>query len=174
MPFKRTATIAGAGLSLAAWLAGAATSVERVSVQDTPAKPAAVDARGAELAKEVARLHERLRPSVEPHQPGRDLFSFVAPKPRAAAPTTGLLRPAALSEAAPVAPAPPPFKLAGIAEDSGPEGVVRTAIISGRGQLFLAKEGDSVADRYRVTKISAEVIELADLDAGTVLRLALK
>jgi hypothetical protein len=65
-------------------------------------------------------------------------------------------------------------KLSGIAEDVTAEGVSRTAIISGFGQLFLVKEGDSVTDRYRVAKISSDVVELSDLTGGAVLRLALK
>jgi hypothetical protein len=40
--------------------------------------------------------------------------------------------------------------------------------------LFLAKEGENVTARYRVARISSEVVELTDLDDGTVLRLALR
>ncbi len=76
--------------------------------------------------------------------------------------------------AAPVAAPPPALKLAGIAEDAGPGGPIRTAIISGLGQLFLVKEGERVAGRYRVTKIAADLVELADTGDGTVLRLPLK
>ena len=38
----------------------------------------------------------------------------------------------------------------------------------------MAKEGDSVAERYRVVKISSDVVELADLTQGTTIRLALR
>jgi hypothetical protein len=69
---------------------------------------------------------------------------------------------------------PAPLKLSGIAEDEMPDGVVRTAIISGLGQLFLVKEGDSFADRYRVLRVSSDVVELTDLVDGNVLRLALR
>ena len=41
---------------------------------------------------------------------------------------------------------------------------MRTAIISGDGQLFMVKEGEKVTPRYRVAKISADVVELLDLD----------
>ncbi len=69
--------------------------------------------------------------------------------------------------------------LAGIAEDPAPDGggSVRTAIITGNGQLFLAKEGDTVADRgveYRVGNISADSAELIDLRDNTTRRLTLK
>ncbi len=56
----------------------------------------------------------------------------------------------------------------------GPEAPVRTAIVSAPGQLFLVKEGQNVTLRYRVAKISADVVELTDLGNGATLRLALK
>ena len=71
---------------------------------------------------------------------------------------------AAPDEAPIVRPAPPALKLSGIAEDATPDGLVRTAILSGFGQLFLAKEGDNVTERYRVVQISSDVVELTDLD----------
>jgi hypothetical protein len=172
MPFERTATIVGAGVTLVAWLVGATTSDRRTVVEVVAAKSPVLDTRGAELAREVAHLSERLRPAAVPHQPGRNLFSFAAPKPR---PVTAVQpAKAALTEAAPARPAPPQLKLSGIAEDTASGGVVRTAIINARGQLFLAKEGEAVTDRYRVARISAEVVELQDLGDGSVLRLALK
>ena len=175
MPFERTATIVGAGVTLAAWLAGASTSNRSTVVDAPPVKSRtaeAVDLRGAELAREVTHLTDRLRVGAAPRQPGRNLFSFVASKPRAVVPAQPPS--AALTEAAPVRPAPPPLKLSGIAEDAASGGVVRTAIINARGQLFLVKEGEAVTDRYRVARISSDVVELNDLAEGTVLRLALK
>ena len=175
MNLKRTATIAVVGGALAAWLAGAATSTR--SVAHPIAAPAApIDARGAELASEIARLHERLRPTATPHQPGRNLFVFHTPAPRLVAPVPAPPKPA-LSEAAPIAPivAQPALKLAGIAEDPGADGAIeRTAIISGEGQLFMVKEGETVTPRYRVNKITADVVELQDLNDQTLRRLALR
>jgi hypothetical protein len=52
--------------------------------------------------------------------------------------------------------------------------VVRTAIISGEGELFVVKVGDSVTARYVVTTISADVVELTDTSDQTVRRLPLK
>src|SRR6185295_14141878 len=169
---KRTATIAVVGGALLAWLAGAATSNRAIApppiVQRTP-----IEMRGEELAIEIARLQERLRPTTTPRQPGRNLFSFQAARAARMAPIVAAPAPApALVEAPP--PALPALKLAGIAEDEGPEGPLRTAIISGQGQLFLVKEGDSVMQRYRVTKISADVVELIDLGDNSVRRLALR
>ena len=171
---KRTATIVVVGGALLAWLAGAATSNRAIVpppiVQRTP-----IEMRGEELALEIARLQERLRPTTTPRQPGRNLFSFHAATARAArmAPIAAAPAPAPV-EAPPALPALPALKLAGIAEDEGPEGPMRTAVISGQGQLFLVKEGESVLQRYRVTKISADVVELIDLGDNSIRRLALR
>ena len=175
MNVKRTATIAVVGGALAAWLAGAATS-NRSMPPPIVTETAPIDARGAALANEIARLHERLRPSATANQPARNLFVFHAAAPRPAAPIPVAPKPA-LSEAAPLAPvvAQPALKLAGIAEDPGPNGTTeRTAIISGDGQLFMVKEGENVTPRYRVVKISPDVVELADTVDASTLRLALK
>jgi hypothetical protein len=66
------------------------------------------------------------------------------------------------------------LRLVGIAEDPGPDGPIRTAIISGMGQIFFVKEGDSIAGRFRVQQLSGEVAELSDLVDSTTYRLALK
>jgi len=170
---KRTATIVVVGGALLAWLAGAATSNRAIApapiVQRTP-----IEMRGEELAIEIARLQERLRPTTTPLQPGRNLFSFHAAAARAARTAPMVAAPAPAPAPAQAPPALPALKLAGIAEDEGPEGPLRTAIISGQGQLFLVKEGDSVMQRYRVTKISADVVELIDLGDNSIRRLALR
>ena len=172
MNVKRTATIVVAGGAFGAWLYAAATSGNRDRVESLVMKPPAIDSRGAALAVEIARLHERLRPTATPRQPGRDLFSFVSPAPPRPAPVQ---MPTAPPVNAPIArPAPPALKLSGIAEDATPAGLVRTAILSGFGQLFVAKEGDSIAERYRVVHISSDVVELTDVVEGGVLRLALR
>jgi hypothetical protein len=169
---KRTATLVVVGGAAAAWLYAAATSGTRTLAAPPAERALSVDVRGEALATEIARLHERLRPTAAPRQPGRNLFVFSAMRARR---ETAAPRPA-LSEAAVVAPvaAPPPFKLIGIAEDAGPDGPVRTAIVSAPGQLFLVKQGQNVTLRYRVKQISAEVVELTDVGDGSTLRLALK
>ena len=174
MNVKRTVMIVVVGGAFAAWLYAAATSGNRDRVEPLVTKAPEIDGRGAALAVEIARLHERLRPSAMPRQPSRDLFSFGSPAARPA------LVPVPKAVAPPVeAPIvvrtpPPPLKLSGIAEDKTPDGLVRTAILSGFGQLFVAKEGDSVTERYRVTRISSDVVELTDVAEGGTFRLALR
>jgi hypothetical protein len=172
MNLKRTATIAVVGGALAAWFAGAATS-NRAPIAPIVTPSAPFDAHGAALTSEIERLQERLRPSATPRQPGRNLFIYHAPP---AAPPPIVAAKPAISEAAPVfAPPQPSLKLAGIAEDVDADGnPQRTAIISGEGLLFMVKEGESVTVRYRVTKITADVVELMDLATQTPRRLALR
>ena len=168
---KRTMFFGVIGAALAAMIAGAATTgVRRPSplpVVETPG----IELQGAELAAEIARLRERLRPAAEPQEPARDLFRFSAGTPGRADVEVPL---PALEIAPPPLAISAALDLVGIAEDPGADGPVRTAIISGAAELFLAKEGDTVAGRYRVTMIGGAVVELSDLVAGTTIRLALK
>ena len=173
MNFKRTTTI-GVSAALIAWLAGAATSNRAIS---PPAvlHENTIERHGADLAIEIERLHERLAPAVSPRAPGRNLFTFRVAAPRAVTPAPSTA--AAASTIAQSVPAPmslPPLKLSGIAEDPGDDGPVRLAFISGGGQLFMVKEGETVTPRYRVAKISADVVELTDLIDSSVRRLALR
>jgi hypothetical protein len=172
MNFKRTATIALVGGALIAWLAGAATSIHPPStIVRTP--PTAIDERSGALASEIAKLHERLHPTAMPSQPARNLFVYrAAAKPAAPAPSAP--PPAIVEAPAALAPAQPPLKLAGIGEDEGADGPIRVAFISGEGQLFMVKEGEMVTSRYKVAKISADVVELTDLATNTPRRLALR
>ena len=172
MNLKRTATIAVIGGALIAWLAGAATSNHPIAPPPI-ATVQPIDVEGAALANEIARLHDRLKPDAKPAGPGRNLFAFRAAPVRSAPPPIAAPI-AALSEAAPMAPAPPPLTLEGIAEDAGADGPVRTAFISGGGQFFMVKEGESITPRYRVAKISADVVELSDEADHSTRRLALR
>lgn len=175
MNFKRTALLVVVVGALAVWLAAAATSDRRDATQLAVAAPTPIDASSVALAREIARLRDRLRPGVPPHH-GRDLFQFapvasVAPHAVAATPVRPVLP--VLNDAT-AAPQQPALTLIGIAEDATPDGPVRTAIISGSGQLFLVKEGDRVTPRYLVAQISTDVVELTDATDHSARRLALK
>ena len=170
MNLKQTATIVTTGGALAAWLVGGATTNHTVAPAPVVER-APVETKSQELAAEIGRLRDRLRPTSTPRQPGRNLFRFhaapVAPPPVVAAP------------AAPVAAPPPasavvPMRLVGMAEDPGADGPMRMAFINVSGQLFSVKEGESILDQYRVTKITADVVELTGSHDGSVRRLALR
>jgi hypothetical protein len=173
MNFKRAATYGVSGGVLAAMLAGAATSGRRASIAVPVEKSSAADVSGAELAAEIARLRERLRPSATPQQT-RNLFEFS----RGGAPHGVEVRPADAGAVVPASssvqrPAAA-IELIGVAEDPGADGPTRTAILSASGALYLAKEGEPITTRYRVAKIAGDAVELIDVLDGTPLRLALK
>ena len=170
---KRTATIVVVGGALLAWLAGAATSNRAIEPAPVISVPA-IDVSSGALEKEITRLHERLRPTATPTQSNRNLFSFRSAPGRAVpAPSVSAAAPA-LVEAPPLPTPLPPLKLVGIAEDPGADGPMRTAIVVGGGQLFTVKEGEKVTARYRVERISADVVELLDLNDNSLRRLALR
>jgi hypothetical protein len=127
---------------------------ERTNIDASPP----VDVRGAALAKEIDRLHDRAAAGVPPRL-ARNLFHFVTlpPRPAPVVPTVNRA-----SDAAAALPQPA-LKLIGVAEDTAAGGLIRTAIISGPGQVFVVKEGERVTSRYQVARISADVVELQDL-----------
>lgn len=172
MNVKRTVVLGVIGGVLAVWLAAAATSTSRRVAPVVMPKPNVIDASGAQLAAEIARLHERLRPTDTPLR-SRDLFRYSGKESGARR-----VAPEAPVSAPPEPPQPAPLtaqlKLVGIAEDVGDAGPVRTAIVSGFGELFLVKEGEAVTLGYRVSKISPEAVELTDVTGNTTIRLALK
>jgi hypothetical protein len=173
MTFRTTTLVVGVGAALVAWLAGAATSNHTI-VSVPVMQQTAIEKRGAELAFEINRLHERLAPVATPRAPGRNLFTFhaVAARPPAPLPPPSAPRAALTEFPAPIAL--PSLKLSGIAEDPGADGPVRIAFIAGEGQLFMVKEGETVTPRYRVAKISSDVVELTDVIDNSVRRLALR
>jgi hypothetical protein len=173
MNVKRVAAIGAVGGALAVWLAAASTMLTQPVVDTTERKTMAVELRGAALAAEITRLHERLRPTSAPQLPSRNLFEFSRTDPaRAPSPVPRDLPEPEASRPAPAAP--PPLTLIGMAEDAGPDGPVRTAIISGYGQLFIVKEGEPVTARYQVAKISGEAAEIRDLGDNSTITLVLK
>jgi len=169
MNVKRVATIVTTGGGLAAWLVGATTS-NHVAAPAPLTERAPIERRGEELSREMARFRERLRPTEAPRLPGRNLFRFRQAPAHAPAPVAA----PAIPENVPAPPPLPPLRLAGIAEDRGPDGPIRTAFVNADGQLFIVKEGELVLQRYKVTKISEDVVELTDATDGTVRRLALR
>jgi hypothetical protein len=172
MNLKRAATIGVVGGVLAVWLAAVATSRRHEAPAPPVARRTPVDTRSAALADQIAQLHDHPHPTASPQQPGRNLFQFRAPKVKAPA----VAPHAALTEAAlaNVPPPPPALKLSGVAQDPGQDGPVRTAVISGVGQLFLVKEGEMVTPRYRVSRISDDVVELIDVGTSEPLRIAMR
>jgi hypothetical protein len=173
MNVKRTVMLCTVCGALAALISSAATTGTRIRTPAPVRRALPVEVDGAALAEEIARLRERLRPTTPPGQPSRNLFEFVVRTAPRAGPAVEppLTAAAALPPPLPVAPR---LTLIGVAEDESPDGPVRTAIISGEGELFLAKAGDAVTSRYRVAQVRPESVEIRDVNDGSVLRLEFK
>ena len=147
-----------------------------------PAPPRAVRARiqpdaiAADVQSQAARLRARMADAPAPAANVRNPFAFgAAPRASRTAPRPSMVEATVAADATPpVAPAPS-LLLMGIAEDTTPSGPRRTAIIAGDGDaLFMVVEGDSVAARYKVTKIGADAVELEDQVTKGYRRLALR
>jgi hypothetical protein len=173
---KRTAIIIVAVLAILAWFSAAMTPPSS-PIAPRRIAPAPVDASGAALASEIERLRERLRPQPAPRVRVRNPFSFDSSS-----------RQTPVAAAAPLAEdgdgqtpggeaAPWSLSLSGIAEDPGPDGPVRTAIIAGPSQLFLVKEGGTITERgvtFVVERIATDMIELRDPRDGTLRQLSFR
>jgi hypothetical protein len=171
MNTTRTAIfVLGAG-ALAALIAGATTAARRPAMAPTIERVRPVELQGAELAAEIARLQERLRPTTSPSA-SRNLFRFSAPGRRAI--ETAPVAPDVPPPPPVLAPPPPRLTLVGLAEDVTDAGPVRTAIISGFGDVFLVKVGDRIGSRYRVTSVASDGAGIVDETDGATLHLSLK
>jgi hypothetical protein len=133
----------------------------------------APEALAVEVQSQAARLQALMAQAPAPESSTRNPFVFRA-APRAeravsspAPPVEDTLRP--------LPPPLPALVLMGMAEDSTPAGPRRTAIIGGDGDtLYIVGEGDAVGERYRVTKIGADAVELEDIVTKAYRRLALR
>jgi hypothetical protein len=152
-----------AGSTVLSWLVG--TSGPFTWSRSVP--PAAATRADTVESAPIVRMHDWPEPSVV-NRPRRDVFAFRTP-----------VRPSGVSvrEQAAVVPseiqAPavaPPLKLIGMARDDVDGVSVLTAILAGRGQVYLVKEGDRVAG-YTVERISADGVELADSESRATVRL---
>jgi hypothetical protein len=172
---QRSAIYLTGGALLVAWLAaanmpGPGAPAPRARAEAQPPGP---DAIAMDVSAQATRLRARMSQAPAPHPDVRNPFAFGAP-PRPHRAAVDIPAPAAL-EAAPAIPPAPMLTLMGIAEESTAQGLRRTAIIGGDGEtLFLVVEGQAVGDRYRVTKIGADAVELEDVITKAFRRLALR
>lgn len=179
MKATRTAAYAGGGALLIAWFAAAGAPMrEPVPRRDTPPEVTATsgtESLAADIRSQAKTLRERLAEAPAPNLNQRNPFRF-APVHVADRPAGTSFRSASLPEPAqPPIDAPPALTLMGIAEDQTPIGLHRTAVIGGPADaVFVVMEGQPVADRYRVTTIGQDAVELKDLTTGGYRRLALR
>jgi hypothetical protein len=144
-----------------------------------PAATAVAESLAGEVRAQAAKLHERMAQAPVPAPSLRNPFSFgVAPR-TATAPARhdGMVHAAVASVGAPVAFTPPlpALTLMGIAEETAAGATRRTAVIGGDGDtIYMVVEGQAVGDRYRVTRIGADAVELEDLVTKGYRRIALR
>ena len=172
---RQSAIYLTGGALLVAWLAAANMPAPEPPAAGTraDAQPPGPDAIALDVSAQASRLRERMSQAPAPHPDVRNPFAFGAP-PRPHRPPVESPAPAVV-DAAPAIPAAPALTLMGIAEESTAQGVRRTAIIGGDGDtLFLVVEGQAVGDRYKVSKIGADAVELEDVITKAYRRLALK
>ncbi len=180
MTSRNVAVYGTCGAILVACLAAA----NMPSQFDEPAAPrqqrqagVAPDALAVEVRSEAARLHARMADAPVPSANPRNPFAFNAATraSHAAAAHEGMVAAAVAPDSAPAVAPGPSLLLMGIAEEASPSGPRRTAIIGGDADtIYMVVEGDSVAGRYKVTKIGADAIELEDVTTKAPRRLALR
>lgn len=174
MQVRRTIWFGLASIAVATWLTAASSpDVRPVAAPPAPQPPSPLEQSAAVMQAEVARLHARIGPTAVPDG-RRDLFRFSSRPPRAAsAVQAGVADVARPAPADTSVAASPSLTLIGIAEQPSADGLVRTAIVSGLGDLFLVKPGDRIGDRFRVGEVLATSVELFDTatDARTTLAL---
>lgn len=172
----RAAAYIGALSLFAAWLASAAGVIWQPRAP-RPAPRSPVGTSGEAVAFDVQaqadRLHRRLSTAPVPRQPARNPFVFKSrEQPRRA---SQRVSPPVVETPAPIVQIEPELSLIGVAEQKGPSGMVRIAMIQGPAQeLLMVKGGDTIVGRYKVTAVGADAIELTDTATGHVRRLALK
>jgi hypothetical protein len=138
----------------------------RVSHRDAP------EAIATEVGVQASRLHDALEHAPVPGSHARNPFMFQERRDLREAPVSAL----AVAAAVPLlSPPTPTLTLMGIAEEQTAAGSKRTAIVGGDGDtIYMVAEGDAVGDRYRVTKIGADAVELEDQLTKGYRRLALR
>jgi len=175
MTWKTYAAVSGATV-LAGWIASsppANTPAPSASAQRRPAT-ATQPAAGSDIEEQAARLQARLRQETEYHAPARNPFRFGAREVRRTDAPERSAAPAPVQPVIPALPPPPPIKLSGIAEDGPADRIERTAVLSVPAGVVLVREGDVVLGQYRVARIEAGAVELADVSGGPAVRLTLR
>ena len=172
MNIRRIAWLGVMSIAVASWFSAASTPELRTpSLLERASSSGELDRSAATMQSEVARLHDRIAPTATPSH-ARDLFRFAgrAPRPMNGAPQ----RPAVQAAEAPVeTPARPTLQLIGVAEDESADGMVRTAIMAGLGDLFLVKAGDIVAGQYLVERVTSDAVQLTDTSTSASTTLTL-
>jgi hypothetical protein len=175
---SRSAAVYGVGGMLLVACLAAANMPQDTS--ETPARaartpPASPDALAVDVSVQAARLRDAMAQAPVPDLHPRNPFAFHTHAASSAASTPMVRAAVAADESAPPVTSPPLLTLMGVAEETTPAGPRRTAVIGGEGDtIYMVGEGDAVGDRYRVTRIGADAVELEDVATKGYRRLALR
>lgn len=168
--------VAALGLGLAGLIA------PRSSAAPAPPRPGpAVEARRAAVDPlHLARLTRYTATATAPLLLGRDPFSFNLERAsdlRVARPSRPNDAPARVPPTEPAVTEPPPRlpALAGIAEQSGPAGIVRTAVLTEPdGAVRFVVLGQTLDHLYLVAEIGPDRVILVNARTGEAAQLVLK
>ncbi len=175
--WSRTTVVYGVGGTLlVACLAAANMPQESDPLPPRSSRPvrSTPDILAVEVSAQAARLRTLMAQAPAPGVNTRNPFSFGSSRAARSAPVPIAAAAPAMPDAPPIV-SPPALTLMGVAEETTAAGPHRTAIISGDGDtLYMVSEGEAVGDRYRVTKIGADAVELEDTVTKAYRRLALR
>jgi hypothetical protein len=149
------------------------TPEPKASVRTPRAAASAPDPVLVDVERRTARLRTFATEAPPPRAPGRNPFRFGESRLRPKASPSPRIAPVDTTPQAAPAPVEPRLELVGMAERREGDGIVRTAILAGFGDVHLVRVGDRVAGRFTVLSIGADAVELQDEVAQSVLRLAL-
>ena len=162
----------GGGGAIATWLAVAPAETPPAAAP-SPTVRAVESSNEDDLNAQAERL--RARSSTATLEPSkRNPFRFNAARPsERAGERSGL--PIALppAQAMPAVPLPPPLRLAGVTESKVADGIQRMAVLTGSGQIYLAKVGERVGGQFTVVAVEPEAAVLRD-ETGAESRLLLR
>jgi hypothetical protein len=172
MTRTRVALVGLGGALVATWLfAAVGTRQPTVAAPSSPVESSDADALAAAVRAQAERLHARLARAPEPRGSDRNPFVFGADAVRKAPPEVAAAA-SGLAPAAAVESARPGARLELVAIVT--EGSERRAVLSVTDDVAIVGVGDVVAGRYRVTAVSADVVELADVRGAPARRLGLR
>lgn len=160
-----------------AWLASAAGVARQSRI--LPVRPPApevvqLDALAAEVQSQAERLRQKLASAPAPRAADRSPFNFDSPAVRRRTPAR-LPQVIALPEPVQAEIREPVLELIGIAESGTGDALVRTAMITGgHAELMMVTVGQRILSRYDVIAVSADAVELKDVESGATRRLILR
>ncbi len=164
-----TVLLIGAISLSAGWLAGTSTSSTQ-SAKDAPTARKRAGTAAAQAADDVAPFTGQLRKRLETQAPrtpsnGRNPFVFgTRQSPGVFRPAQQLpsAEPVPLSLPEPFAPAPPQFKLSGVAASQEAGATVLTAIVNDNGAMVFVKAGGKLSNGATVVRVEETAIVIMD------------